>query len=293
MIASDRALAQAYGHCREVAKREARNFYFAFLTLPPAKRQAIYTVYAFARICDDIADGDAPAEAKLTGLAEVRRSLDQAYAGDPEGPVFTALADVAATYHIEQSRFQALVGGVEMDTAQSRYATFEDLRRYCYGVASTVGLICVEVFGYARPEARCYAVDLGLAMQLTNILRDIQEDAERGRIYIPQDELARFSYSEEELSRGVVNRCFIELMRFQAERARSYYISSARLLPLVPVRSRACVSVLHGLYSRLLDRIEAHRFDVFHGRVRLTTAEKVLLTAKLWAASLLPARRGT
>ena len=291
-MSADGALAQAYSHCREVAKREARNFYFAFLTLPRAKRQAIYAVYAFARICDDIADGEASTEAKLTGLADVRRSLERAYDSAPEGPVFTALADVAATYRIEQSSFQALVGGVEMDTAQNRYATFEDLRRYCYGVASTVGLICVEVFGYARPEARCYAVDLGLAMQLTNILRDIQEDAERDRIYIPQDELARFGYSEENLSSGVVNRSFTDLMRFQAERARSYYSSSARLLPLVPVRSRACISVLHGLYSRLLDRIEARHFDVFHGRVRLGTAEKVLLTAKLWAASLLPARRG-
>ena len=292
-MAADRALAQAYSHCQEVTKREARNFYFAFLTLPPAKRQAIYAVYAFARICDDIADGDTSTEAKLTGLAEIRRSLERAYAGFPEGPVFTALADVAATYRIEQSSFQALVGGVEVDTAQNRYATFEDLLRYCYGVASTVGLICIEIFGYVRTEARCYAVDLGLAMQLTNILRDIQEDAERDRIYIPQDELARFGYSEEDLASGVVNQCFTELMRFQAERARSYYRSSARLLPLVPVRSRACVSVLHGLYSRLLDRIEARRFDVFHGRVRLSTAEKVLLTAKLWAASLLPARRVT
>ncbi len=292
-MAADGALAQAYDHCREVAKREARNFYFAFLTLPSAKRQAIYAVYAFARICDDIADGDASTESKLTGLTEVRRSLERTYAGAPKGPVFTALADVAATYHIEQSMFQALVGGVEMDTAQNRYATFEDLRRYCYGVASTVGLICVKVFGYARPEALCYAEDLGLAMQLTNIMRDIREDAERGRIYIPQDELDRFGYSEEELAGGIINQCFIEMMRFQTERARSYYNSGARLLPLVPVRSRACVSVLHGLYSRLLDRIEAHRFDVFHGRVRLTTAEKVLLTAKLWAASLLPVRQGT
>ena len=293
MMATGGALAQAYGHCRDVTKQEARNFYFAFLTLPRTKRQAIYAVYAFARICDDIADGDASTEAKLIGLADVRHSLERAYAGAPEGPVFTALADVAATYNIEQSMFQALVGGVEMDTAQNRYATFEDLRLYCYGVASTVGLICVEVFGYARPEARCYAEDLGLAMQLTNILRDIQEDAERDRIYIPQDELARFGYSEEELSRSVVNGRFTELMYFQAERARSYYSSSARLLPLVPVRSRACVSVLHGLYSRLLDRIEARRFDVFHDRIRLSTAEKVLLTAKLWAASLLPTRQGT
>ena len=291
-MAADAALAQAYGHCRDVAKKEARNFYFAFLTLPPTKRQAIYAVYAFARICDDITDGDASTEAKLTGLAEVRRSLERAYAGAPEGPVFTALADVAATYHIEQSSFQELVGGVEMDTSQSRYATFEDLRRYCYGVASTVGLICVEIFGYSKPEARRHAVDLGLAMQLTNIMRDIREDAERGRVYIPQDELARFGYSEEELTRGVVNRRFTELMRFQAERARGYYDSGARLLPLVPVRSRACVSVLHGLYSRLLDRIEARRFDVFQGRIRLSTAEKIMLTVRLWASSLLPARRG-
>ena len=281
-------LQEAYRHCQRVTRREARNFYFAFITVPGAKRRAIYAAYAFARLCDDIADGAAPVQGKIEQLASVRDSLADAYAGAPQGPVFIALAHAAHTYGIPQAYFDSLVSGVEIDTTKSRYATFEELREYCYGVASTVGLICGEIFGYKDPVAREYAVDLGLAMQLTNILRDVQEDAERGRVYLPQDEMARFGYSEEELRRGIINEHFVALMRFQAERARAYYAQGAKLAALVPVRSRACVAVLQGLYSRLLDRIEANGFDVFQGRTRLPNHEKLLLTAKLWATSVLP-----
>ena len=284
-------LQEAYRHCQQVTRREARNFYFAFVTLPGAKRRAIYVAYAFARLCDDIADGDSPMEEKVRQLAEVRQSLTDMYAAHPEGPVFTALADVAERFAIPQHYFENLVSGVEIDTTKNRYATFEELREYCYGVASTVGLICGEIFGYSKPVAREYAVDLGLAMQLTNIMRDIKEDGEMGRVYLPQDEMARFGYSEEELLRGIINEPYLELMRFQAQRARGYYASGAQLLPLVPLRSRACVSVLYGLYSRLLDRIEANGFDVFSGRVRIPTKQKLLITAKLWATSLLPIHR--
>ena len=281
-------LQEAYRHCQRVARNEARNFYFAFITLPGAKRRAIYAAYAFARLCDDIADGEAPVQDKIEQLAGVRRSLADAYAGAPQGPVFVALAHAANTYGIPQEYFDNLVSGVEVDTTKSRYATFEELREYCYGVASTVGLICGEIFGYKDPVAREYAVDLGLAMQLTNILRDIHEDAEQGRVYLPQDEMARFGYSEAELLRGIINAQFIALMRFQTERARAYYAQGAKLAALVPVRSRACVAALQGLYTRLLDRIEANGFDVFRGRIRLPSHEKLLLTAKLWATSVLP-----
>jgi phytoene synthase len=284
-------LVEAYRHCQEVTRREARNFYFAFITLPGHKRRAIYVAYAFARLCDDIADGDAQVQEKVEQLAAVRRSVADACAGRPEGLVFTALADVADNYDIPQSYFEDLIAGVEIDTTKNRYATFQELREYCYGVAATVGLICSEIFGYKDPIAKEYAVDLGLAMQLTNILRDIREDGEIGRVYIPQDEMARFGYSEEELLRGIINEQFMELMRFQTQRARDYYIRSSKLLPLVPVRSRGCVAILRGLYSRLLDRIEEQGFDVFTQRVRLPNQEKLFLMAKLWTASVLPIPR--
>jgi phytoene synthase len=285
------SLQEAYVHCQQVTRREARNFYFAFITLPGHKRRAIYAVYAFARLCDDIADEDQPLEEKVAQLNDVRRSLADAYDNKPDGPVFVALSDVAATHQIPQQSFEDLIAGVEIDTHKSRYANFDELREYCYGVASTVGLICGEIFGYKDPIAREYAVDLGLAMQITNIMRDIQEDAQRGRIYLPQDEMARSGYTEDELLRGVVNQQFVELMSAQAQRAHAYYDSGARLLPLVPIRSKACVALLHGMYERLLERIEANGFDVFHGRIRLPTQEKIILTAKLWATNLLPLPR--
>ena len=278
---------ESYRHCQQVTRRAARNFYFAFITLPPHQRRAIYAVYAFCRLCDDIADEPAPVAEQVQRLAGTRNALARAYAGEPEGPVFTALAHAAAAHRIPETYFQEVIAGVEMDLTQQRYNTFEKLRTYCSRVASTVGLICIEVFGYQDPRAKEFAIDLGLAMQLTNILRDIKEDAERGRVYLPQDELAEFGYSEESLHRGIIDESFLALMRFQARRAREYFDRGARLMPLLSLRSRACPAVLHGLYSRLLDKIEARGFDVFQGRTRLPTQEKLLLIAKLWATSVL------
>ncbi len=284
-------LQTAYRHCQQVTRQAARNFYFAFVTLPPHRRRAIYASYAFCRICDDIADGPDPPEEQMRELAAVRHQLAQTYAGEPQGPVFTALADAVTTFGIPEAYFQDVIAGVEMDLTQDRYATFEALRTYCYRVASTVGLICLEVFGYQDPRAREYATDLGLAMQLTNILRDIKEDAERGRIYLPQDELARFGYSEESLRHGIIDENFLALMQFQAHRAREYFDRGARLIPLLSARSRTCPAVLQGLYCKLLDRMEARGFNVFQERASLNTQEKLLLTAKLWTTNLLPLPR--
>ena len=174
-----------------------------------------------------------------------------------------------------------------MDLTQTRYRTFDELRDYCYKVASVVGLISIEVFGYRDPAAREYAVDLGIAMQLTNILRDIKEDAQRGRVYIPLDELESFGYSERDLQGSVVNGAYRDLMRFQVDRARSYFASGRRLMPALPLNSRACPAVLAALYSAILDRIEAAGFDVFQERIGLTTKRKLLLTARVWATSLI------
>ena len=283
-MASD--LDRAYEYCRSLTKERAKNFYYAFITLPPVKRRAIYAVYAFCRLCDDATDEFIEADEKLRLVKEQRELLAGASSGAPSGQVYLALEDAVKSFRIPVEHLEEVINGVEMDISKTRYATFDELREYCYRVASSVGLICVEIFGYNDERAREHAVDLGLAMQLTNILRDVEEDLERDRVYIPQEELARFGCTEEDLFRGVVNDNFRDLMSFQVERAREYFRKGRQLLPLLSPRSRACPAVLHGTYSRLLDRIEASGYNVFGRRVSLSTREKLVLMARLWANGL-------
>ncbi len=278
----------AYQECRSITRREAKNFYYAFLTLPAEQRRAIYVAYAFCRHCDDCVDQENSTENKLARLAQLRDKLDETYMGSASDPVFLALADVADRYDIPQEYFQEVVAGVESDLVKNRYKEFEELRRYCYQVASAVGLICIQIFGYTHADAKLHAIDLGLAMQLTNITRDVREDLDFGRIYLPQDEMARFGYSEEELRAGIVNESFIELMRFQAERARYYFRSGFRLLPYLPSRSRGCPAVLGRLYSKVLDRIESADYDVLNNRISLSRTEKLRVTAQTWFSTMLP-----
>ena len=279
----------AYEHCQRIARTHAKNFYYAFRTLPLRKRRAIYATYAFCRACDDIADEDLPAEEKKRLVAEVRDRLAQRNDQEVQDPVFRALNDAVMAFDIPPHHLEEIVRGVEMDFTWRRFRGFEELRTYCYRVASAVGLVCIEVFGYRDPRAREYAVDLGMAMQLTNIIRDVKEDADRGRIYIPQDEIEAFGYSERDLMQGVRNDAFRELMRFQVDRARKYFASGRHLMPLLAPRSRACLAVLQAVYSLILDRIESSDFDVFRQRIGLSHREKLFLTAKLWATSLIPA----
>ena len=281
-------LTDAYEECRLITRREARNFYYAFLTLPAAKRRAIYAAYAFCRHCDDAVDEVATLEAKQAALVDLASNLHDAYHDRPRGPVFTALAHTAETYVIPQSHFLDVIRGVEMDLANSRYQTFRDLRLYCYRVASVVGLICLQIFGYSHPRAKDYAVDLGLAMQLTNILRDIQEDLARDRIYLPLEELQHFGYSEQELQREVRNDAQRRLIAFQVERARELFISGARLLPYLSPRTRACPAVLAAIYTRILRRISSNDYNVFDGRISLSSREKLLVMTSTWLKSLLP-----
>ena len=284
-MASD--LDQAYTHCQRIAKTEAKNFYYAFRTLPSAKRRAIYAVYAFCRYCDDIADEDLPPEEKRRLLAETRSRLHNPRLA-ADDPVFIALEGAIRDFAIPRSYLEDVIRGVEMDLEVSRFESFDDLREYCRLVASAVGLICIEIFGYEDPTAIDYAVDFGLAMQLTNIMRDVKEDAERDRIYIPLEDIKRFGYSERELMESRNNENFRSLMDFQATRARGYFDSGERLLPLLSRQSRACAGVLHQLYSRILDRIESTGYDVFEQRIGLRVSEKMLLMARLWAGSLTP-----
>lgn len=288
----------AYAHCRAITRREARNFYFAFLTLPPAQGRAICVAYAFCRYCDDSVDARRAAPEKLAMLNQLREMLEQTYLGRPPGvasdnggapgqELFLALADVAQRHQIPQEYFQLVLSGVQADLVKDRYQDFQELRTYCYQVASAVGLICLQIFGYTDPRARDHAVDLGLAMQLTNIARDVAEDWQMGRVYLPQDEMARFGYSEAELQAGVVNQAFVNLMEFQCRRAREYFHSGFQLLPYVSARCRPCPAVLGQLYRRVLDRIEDSGYDVLHQRVSLSTAEKLWVMAQTWTSARL------
>ena len=280
---SQQELAAAYRECQQITRREARNFYFAFLTLPARKRRAIYVAYTFCRYCDDSVDAEGSEVEKLGRINHLRRMLDEAYAGRATQPLFVGLADVATTYGIPQQYFQEVLNGVESDLVKTRYANFEELKGYCYQVASAVGLICIHIFGYHGGEAaRQAAVDLGLAMQLTNICRDVREDWDFGRVYLPQDEMARFGVSESDLANGVVTDGFARLMQYQIDRARGCFASGRLLLPHLSRRSRGCPAALGLIYGRVLDKIEEAGYDVFRERIALSKGAKLGLMARAW-----------
>jgi phytoene synthase len=257
------------------------SFYYAFVFLPPEKRRAIEAVYAFARRGDDIADsGLSPADA-AEGLARYRQALDACYAGEKsrlDRPELHALAESIQRFKIPRQPFEDLILGLEMDLAQKRYETFEELSLYCYRVASTIGLISIEIFGYRNPRARDYAVHLGTALQLVNILRDIQSDAERGRIYIPQEDLGRFGLRPGELLAGAYHDPFIELMQFECDRARGYFDLARQMLPPEDRRALVAAEIMAAIYWRLLGRIQKRCYNVFGERVRLSRP------LKLWTA---------
>lgn len=279
----------AYEYCRALTKHEARNFYYGFLLLPARQRRAIYAAYAFARECDDIVDGGLAVEEARRLLGLQRKRLDGCLAGEPDGPVFEALGDFVSRFQIPHGYFFELVDGVGADLDARRHADFESLKAYCYGVASIVGLISIEVFGYEGGEdARRHAADLGIALQLTNILRDVQEDGERGRVYIPQDEIEAFGYSERELLAGAVTPAFRRLVDFQAERAHEYFVGGRQLLPYLPRRARACVGVMAGIYESILSGIQRDPAVIFRQRVGMGTGAKLMLAGRELVRSLAP-----
>lgn len=279
-------LEDALAWCKAYTKERAKNFYYAFAILPEEKRNAIYAAYAFSGYVDDIAD-------ELTDPAEQRQRMDDARArlfacrdGDVEGPLFTALGWALERFQVPIEFFDDLVKGVEMDFTRDRYATWDDLKLYCYRVASMVGLICTSVFGTRPdPRARDYATHMGIGLQIVNIMRDVKEDAGRGRVYFAEDELARFGLTADDILAGRYDDRFIALMEHYGARARRYFRSGRRLLPLLDLRSRMCVNVLQGVYFDILKRIEKRQYDVFSQRVGLNTAEKLLVIGKLWAGA--------
>jgi phytoene synthase len=281
----------SYEECRRVAREAASNFYYAFFMLPRPKRDALCALYAFMRLVDDVSDDDAATArtgeklaARRAGLTRWRALLDQAVAGEVSWhPILPAFADTVRRYQIPPRYFHDLISGAEMDLTETRYATFERLQEYCYRVAGTVGLTCLSVFGTENTHAPELAERLGIAFQLTNILRDVRGDLEMGRVYLPAEDLRRCGVSEDDLASGIVTPQIRELLRMQAERAWRLYAEGAQLVGRIHTDSRAALWALIRIYGSLLARIEERDFDVFSSRVRLTTAEKtgVLLRARL------------
>jgi phytoene synthase len=259
---------EAYAEVGRITRREAKNFAYGIMVLPRAKRQAIAAIYAFARRVDDVADGELSIEEKRAQLEELRAALD----AEPADPIFLALRDARERFGISSEPFAALINGGLQDLGQSTYADFAELRGYCEKVAGAVGLACVPVYGSDDTE---HAMTLGIALQLINIIRDVEEDRLLGRVYLPQDELTAFGVEELALSPE-----FQELMAFEAARARAYLAEGLHLLESLDRRSSLCVGTFAGLYRETLDRIEANGFDVFGAKTRLSAPRKLAVVAR-------------
>jgi 15-cis-phytoene synthase len=280
-----------YERCAQVTRRSRSSFYYAFILLPPERRRALHAVYAFCRFIDDIADDESIREPALL-LKRWREELDRVYAGSPTRALSRALADSARRFRIPRELFEEIINGVEMDLSRKRYQSWEELRPYCYRVASALGLICIEIFGYRNPSAKLYAENLGLALQLTNILRDVREDAERGRIYLPLEDLARFNVSEEEILGGVYTPNFVRLMDFEARRARELYALAQSELAAEDRATLLTAEAMRLIYAALLERIVKSNYRVLDRRHSLSAPHKLYLVGRAWAEGRFSALRG-
>jgi phytoene synthase len=288
-------IAVAYSVCRSITRSAAKNFYYAFLVLPAAKRQALCAVYAYMRRCDDIADDfKVPAYERRQRLEAWLDGFHRAEAGHPtDDPVLLALTDTQRHFKIPMELLDQLAYGTGMDiqddaaatsssTADLKilYRSFSDLRQYCYRVASVVGLVCIRIFGYRDALAESLAENLGLAFQLTNIIRDVQEDAAMGRIYLPAEDLERFKIATTEFREKAIPERLRWLLAAEADRAREYYSSAKDLLPLIDEDSQPALWVLVTIYRRLLEKISDRKYDVFGKKISLTVREKVIILGK-------------
>jgi phytoene synthase len=272
---------QSYQYCRRVARTRAKNFYYSFLLLTAPQRKAMCAIYAFMRYCDDLSDEPGSTRAAIERWrAELEDALEGRFSGHPVWPAFH---HTVRRFGIPHDYFRVMIDGVLSDLEPRRFETFDQLRQYCYQVASVVGLTTIYIFGFDTPTALPLAETCGVAFQLTNILRDIREDADRGRVYLPAEDMRRFGVSEEALRAGRRDAAFLGLMRYEAARARAYYEESRPLLDLIHPRSRRSLWALIAIYSRLLDRIESTGFDVFSRRVRLSFLEKSWIVARALA----------
>ena len=275
----------AYAECGRVVRDSGSSFHHAFRLLPPDRRRGLEALYAFCRVVDDAADeaGDA-----ATAVAEWRTELTRALAGTATRPVTIALGDAVGRFGIPAVHLGEIVDGVSMDLEHRRYETFDELRRYCYHVAAAVGLAALPIFGCRDPRSRVYAESLGIALQLTNIIRDIPEDAERGRIYLPLEDLRRFGYRERELLTHTRNAAFRALVGHECGRARELFRAARTILPGADRRALAPAEGMRLVYQRLLARLAARPEAIFGPRVRVPLVEKALCTAVAWIGT----RRG-
>ncbi|NTV26482.1 MAG: phytoene/squalene synthase family protein [Chlorobiaceae bacterium] len=285
------SLTNAYDYCRQIAKHHAKTFYLATLFLPKKQQNPIFAMYALLRTVDDLVD---LAEDKLTNgqltREELNRSIDEwklrlreCYDGKHRNdPILMAWQDTLRSYTIPIELPLDLIDGVAMDIEFTPFETFDELYVYCYKVASVVGLMSAEIFGYSDKKALQHAIDLGIAMQLTNILRDIGEDIDRGRIYVPLEDLRRFNYSRDEFMSKTMNGNFVDLMKFQIERARNYYASSDKGIPMLEKESRLAVIISSRNYGDILKAIEENGYDVFNRRAYRTFYQKISTLPSIW-----------
>jgi 15-cis-phytoene synthase len=292
-------LTMAYSVCRGITRTNAKNFYYAFLVLPKHKRQALCAVYAFMRRCDDIADDPS------LGLEERRfklntwlAALHRVQQGEPsDDPILLALTDAQRRYTIPAGLLDELPMGTAMDVEEAatlteaapasaasnltvQYKTFDDLKLYCYRVASVVGLVCIHIFGYRNPAAESLAEQCGLAFQLTNIIRDVKEDAAMGRVYLPEEDLAKFGLSAADLLATPDAARLRPLLALEADRAREFYQAGDQLIPYISEDSQPALWVLVNIYRKLLEKIAARQYDVFSGKITLTVSEKLRVLGK-------------
>ena len=271
---------ESYAFCERVARTQAKNFYYSFLLLSRPQRQAMCAIYAFMRYCDDLSDAEDVTD-RAGAIARWQADLDSALAGNaPENPVWPAFSDAVARYRIPHEYFRAMIRGVSSDLEPRHIQTFQELYDYCYHVASVVGLTIIHIFGFDDPRALELAERCGVAFQLTNILRDVREDAEHGRVYLPEEDLERFGVNPEELRGPALSSGLRSLLAFEADRARAYYLESEPLLDMIHSESRASLKALIGIYARLLERISDSGYEVLGERVRVPAWEKIWILAR-------------
>lgn len=273
-------LRTSYRYCGRLARRSASSFYYSFFLLPPAKRAAMCALYAFLRHTDDLADNQLPLDERRKSLDLWRQSLSRAMNGGFDSPILPALRDTVTKFEIPLEYLIAVIDGVEMDLEHTRYQTFAELEDYCYHVASVVGLACVHVWGFRGEVGFESARQCGVAFQLTNILRDLQEDAANGRIYLPQEDLADFGYKNEELVAGIFNDCFRRMMRFEVGRAEELYRQASDLAPWLHPDGQRVFGAMMATYRGLLDEIRRRDGDVFTRRVRLSRWQKLKIAIR-------------
>ena len=269
-------------YCQQKAAASGSSFYYSFLFLPPQRRRAITALYAYCREVDDVVDECDDAQIAATKLAWWRQELDCLYAGTPEHPVTRALLPMLGEFNLPQELLLEIIDGMEMDLQQTRYADFTALSLYCYRVASVVGLLAAEIFGYTDRKTQKYAHDLGMAFQLTNIIRDVGEDARRGRIYLPQDELQRFNVTEADILNSRHSDAFARLMTFQIERAEYYYSQAMSELPAADRKTQLPGLVMAAIYRTLLDEIKHDDCRVLNQRTSLTPLRKLWIAWRTW-----------